>query len=47
MQVTTFFKLLNRKIEQYNKIAKNPFMQPQSIVIVWVEEPTKEEKEDI
>ena len=38
MKVTTFFKILNRKIEQYDKMATNPFTQPQQIIIVWVED---------
>ena len=43
MKVTTFFKILNKKIEQYNNIASNPFSKPQKIILIWVEdENTKE-----
>ena len=38
MKVSTFFKILNKKIEKYDKMATNPFSQPQSIVIVWIED---------
>ena len=37
MKVSTFFKILNKKIEKYDKLATNPFTTPQPIVIVWVE----------
>lgn len=38
MKVSTFFKILNRKIAKYDKIATNPFTNPQPIVLVWVED---------
>ena len=38
MKVSTFFKILNKKIEKYDKMATNPFTMPQPIVLVWVEE---------
>lgn len=38
MKVSTFFKILNKKIEKYDKIATNPFTQPQPIVLIWVED---------
>ncbi len=39
MKVKSFFKLLNRKINKYNKATSNPFEAPPlPIVIVWVEE---------
>ncbi len=50
MKVSAFFKILNRKIEKYNKMASNPFTEPQSVVIVWIEEDNNTEdffKEDI
>ena len=37
MKVSSFFKILNKKIEKYDKIASNPFLKPQSIVLIWVE----------
>lgn len=44
MKVKSFFKLLNRKINQYDKAASNPFETPHlPIVLVWVEEPKEEE----
>lgn len=45
MKVTTFFKILNRKIEKYDKIASNPFLNPQPIILIWVED--VEEKQDL
>ena len=40
MKVKSFFNLLNRKINKYNKATSNPFEAPPlPIVIVWVEEP--------
>lgn len=38
MKVSTFFKILNRKIEKYDKMTSNPFNQPQPIVLIWVED---------
>lgn len=39
MKVKSFFKLLNRKIRKYDKMATNPFEGvPVSITLVWVEE---------
>ena len=38
MKVSTFFKILNEKIEKYDKLVSNPFMQPQSVILLWVEE---------
>lgn len=48
MKVSTFFKILNKKIERYNKIASNPFTTPRPVVIVWVEDKkdSKNIKED-
>ena len=40
MKVSTFFKILNKKIEKYDKIANNPFTIPQPIVLIWVEDTT-------
>ena len=41
MKVAAFFKILNKKIEKYNRMATNPFTQPQPIVLIWVEEEEK------
>lgn len=38
MKVSTFFKILNKKIEKYDRLATNPFTNPQPIVLVWVED---------
>lgn len=38
MKISSFFKILNRKINKYDKFAQNPFTIPQPVVIVWVEE---------
>ena len=37
MKVCNFFKILNKKIEKYDNMAKNPFIMPQPIVLIWVE----------
>ena len=50
MKISTFFKILNKKIERYDKIASNPFERPQPIILIWVEDyvnkPFDEEKKD-
>lgn len=38
MKISSFFKILNRKVNKYDKMAQNPFTLPQSIVVVWVDE---------
>lgn len=38
MNIPTFFRFLNKKIEQYDRLALNPFIQSQPIVLIWVEE---------
>lgn len=39
MKLTSFFKLLNRKIKQYDKYTSNPFeAHTIPITIVWIEE---------
>ena len=38
MKVSTFFKILNRKIENYEKMTTNPFSIPQPIILIWVED---------
>lgn len=38
MKVSTFFKILNKKIEQYDKMATNPFTNPCPIILIWVED---------
>ncbi len=46
MQAKSFFKLLNRKINKYDKAISNPFeAMPLSITLVWVDE-NKEEKKN-
>lgn len=38
MKISSFFKILNKKIEKYNKMATNPFTIPQPITLVWVDD---------
>lgn len=38
MNIPTFFRFLNKKIEQYDKMATNPFIEPCPFIIIWVEE---------
>lgn len=38
MQIKSFFKILNKKINAYDKMASNPFDAEKRLVIVWVEE---------
>ena len=38
MKVSSFFKILNKKIEKYDKMATNPFLNTRQVVIIWVEE---------
>ena len=42
MKLKPFFKLLNKKIKQYDKAATNPFgtMPLSTITLVWIEEPS-------
>ena len=42
MKVSTFFKILNKKIEKYDKISSNPFSMPQPIVLIWVDDNNNE-----
>lgn len=42
MKLASFFKLVNRKINKYDKAASNPFKStPLTITLVWVEEDKK------
>ena len=42
MKLASFFKLVNRKINKYDKAASNPFEStPLTITLVWVEEDEK------
>lgn len=38
MNIPTFFKFLNRKIQKYDKMTSNPFQIPQPIILIWVED---------
>ena len=42
MKMSSFFKILNRKIEMYNKMASNPFMESQPIIVIWIEKAKNE-----
>ena len=46
MKISTFFKILNKKIEQYEKLTTNPFEIPQPIVLIWVEDSNSDNKND-
>ena len=47
MKVKSFFKLLNRKINKYDKATSNPFEAPPlPIVIVWIDEPKENESQE-
>ncbi len=42
MKIKSFFKLLNKKINKYDKMTSNPFeAMPLTITLVWVEENEK------
>lgn len=38
MKVSSFFKILNRKINKYDKLASNPFLNHDKVIIIWVDE---------
>ena len=42
MKISSFFKILNKKIEKYDKMASNPFMSSPAFVLVWIDEPEKD-----
>ena len=46
MKVHTFFKILNKKIEKYDKLASNPFTISRPIIIVWVEDVFEKETQN-
>ena len=46
MKLSPFFKLLNRKINRYDKAATNPFTQPHKIVVIWVEDSNEYQPEN-
>ena len=43
MKINSFFKILNRKINMYDKLATNPFTDTRRMIIVWVEESKNEQ----
>ncbi|MCQ2739358.1 MAG: hypothetical protein MJ237_03935 [bacterium] len=43
MKLTTFFNTLNNKIREYDKIAVNPFLKQQNMIIIWIENPEHQE----
>ena len=46
MKFAKFFKILNKKIEKYDKMTSNPFVRPNSpITLVWVEDEKKKNKQ--
>ncbi len=41
MKMFRFFKILNHKINKYDKFASNPFRQVNMpVTIIWMEDPT-------
>lgn len=38
MKIASFFKILNRKIDKYDKMATNPFTNLQKVVVIWIED---------
>ena len=38
MKINSFFKILNKKINMYDKLATNPFTDKKRMIIVWVED---------
>ena len=45
MKVYSFFRLLNKKIKQYEKMTSNPFdVKTMPVTIIWVEESKAEGK---
>lgn len=46
MKVNSFFKILNRKIKMYDKLASNPFADSKRLIIVWVEESCQNDEID-
>ena len=50
MKLNSFFKILNRKINKYDKIAHNPFTDMNRVIVVWVEDceinPSEKERKD-
>lgn len=39
MKVLTYFKLLKRKIDKYDRLASNPFTRTrEEVTIIWVED---------
>ena len=47
MKISKFFKILNYKINKYEKIVSNPFLQTRiPITLVWVEDDTRNNDEN-
>lgn len=38
MKIASFFKILNRKIDKYDKLTSNPFSVCRPITLVWIED---------
>ena len=47
MNISSFFKILNRKIEKYDKLASNPFETPHPMIIIWIEEAEFDDYDDL
>ena len=48
MKIKSFFKLVNKKINKYDKATSNPFGTiPLPITLVWVEEDKNDNERDL
>ena len=41
MRINSFFKILSRKVNKYDKITSNPFCKDRKMIIIWIEESDK------
>ena len=46
MKVYQFFKILNRKINKYDKLTSNPFTISQPITLIWIEDNCNNKKDE-
>ena len=46
MNIPAFFRFLNMKIEKYDRVATNPFVEAKSFIIIWIEEAAVESEKD-
>ena len=46
MKVSTFFNILNKKIEKYDKMTINPFEVSHPVVLIWIDSVEDELQKD-